>query len=69
MGESKVETPIEFDGAPIDVTLDARYLLDALKALDDGAQARLNVIDGKNAVVLRAGDDYAYVVMPMTKDR
>lgn len=69
VGESKVETPIEYNGEPIDVTLDARYLLDALKAMDDGEHARVELIDGKNAVVMRAGDDYSYVVMPLTRER
>lgn len=69
VGESRVETPIDFDGEPIDVRIDPHYLLDALKAMDDADHARIELIDGKNAVVLRAGDDYAYVVMPLTREK
>lgn len=67
-GSSKIVMPIDHDGDPITVSLDPDYVLDALKALDDGSEAMVELIDAKSAVVLRVGEEYAYVVMPMTKD-
>lgn len=69
VGSSKVELPIDYDGKPVDITFDPRYLLDALKTLDDGSQIQAELIDAKNAAVFRTQDQYAYVVMPLTRER
>jgi DNA polymerase-3 subunit beta len=52
-----------------DITFDPRYLVDALKTLDDLAAITAELIDGKNAAVFKTDDHYTYVVMPLTRER
>ncbi len=68
VGSSHVELPIAYEGKPVDITFDPRYLVDALKTLDDGATVTAELIDSKNAAVFRTDDDYTYVVMPLTRE-
>ncbi len=69
VGSSTVELPIAYDGAPVEVTFDPRYLLDALKTLDPAARVDAELIDHKSAAVFRTEDRYVYVVMPLTRDK
>lgn len=69
VGTSEIELPIDYEGAPVEITFDPRYLADALKTLDDGAALKAELIDHKNAAVFKTEDDYTYVVMPLTRDR
>jgi DNA polymerase-3 subunit beta len=69
VGKSKVETPINYEGADVEITFDARYCAEFLKALDPAATITAELIDHKNAAVFRTEDGYAYVVMPLTRDR
>ena len=68
VGASRVMLDIAHDGPPVAVSVDPRYLADALKALPDEAEVAIELIDAKNAIVLKA-DDFTYVVMPLTRDR
>jgi DNA polymerase-3 subunit beta len=69
VGSSHVELPIPYDGKPVEITFDPRYLTDALKTLDDTAEVTAELIDSKNAAVFKTEDRYTYVVMPLTRDR
>jgi DNA polymerase III subunit beta len=69
VGSSHVEMPIAYDGKPVDITFDPRYLTDALKTLDDTVEITAELIDSKNAAVFKTDDRYTYVVMPLTRDR
>ncbi|HWE35165.1 MAG TPA: DNA polymerase III subunit beta [Isosphaeraceae bacterium] len=69
VGSARVEMPIRYDGKPIEITFDARYLSDALRTLDDAAPITAELIDQKNAAVFKTDDNYTYVVMPLTRDR
>jgi DNA polymerase-3 subunit beta len=69
VGSSHVELPIAYDGKPVEITFDPRYLSDALKTLDDNAEITAELIDSKNAAVFKTEDRYTYVVMPLTRDR
>ncbi len=69
VGSSKVDLPINYEGKTVEITFDPRYLLDALKTLEDGAEINAELIDAKNAAVFRTKDQYTYVVMPLTRDR
>lgn len=68
-GKSAVEMSIPYDGEPVEVALDSRYLIDALKTLEPSSVVTVELIDGKNAVVFRTEDDFVYVIMPLTKNR
>ncbi len=66
VGESEVVIPIAYDGADLEVRFDPDLFAEALKVLDPTEEAHLHLTDGKKAAVLRTGDQYAYVVMPLT---
>lgn len=68
VGSSHVDLPIAYDGKSVDVTFDPRYLLDALKNLDDNTTITAELINPKSAAVFRTEDLYAYVVMPLSRD-
>jgi DNA polymerase-3 subunit beta len=69
VGSSHVELPIAYEGKPVEITFDPRYLTDALKTLEDNAEITAELIDAKNAAVFKTEDRYTYVVMPLTRDR
>jgi DNA polymerase-3 subunit beta len=69
IGSSHVELPIAYDGKAVEITFDPRYLVDALKTLDDTAAITAELIDAKNAAVFKTDDHYTYVVMPLTRER
>jgi DNA polymerase-3 subunit beta len=69
VGSSHVELPIAYDGKAVEITFDPRYLIDALKTLDDTTTITAELIDSKNAAVFRTDDRYTYVVMPLTRER
>lgn len=68
-GKSDVELPINYDGKPVTITFDPRYLMDALKALDPEQPITAELIDQRNAAVFKTDDNYTYVVMPLTRER
>lgn len=67
VGSSSATVPIDYQGEPIVIAFDPRYLADALKALGDAGGLTLDLIGEKHAAVLRSADGYAYVVMPLTR--
>ena len=69
VGSSHVELPIAYDGKAVDITFDPRYLVDALKTLDDRTTITAELIDSKNAAVFKTDDRYTYVVMPLTREK
>jgi DNA polymerase III subunit beta len=69
VGSSYVELPIAYDGKAVEITFDPRYLIDALKTLDDATTITAELIDSKNAAVFKTDDQYTYVVMPLTREQ
>jgi DNA polymerase-3 subunit beta len=69
VGSSHVDLPITYEGKPVEITFDPRYLIDALKTLDDATPVTAELIDSKNAAVFKTTDHYTYVVMPLTRER
>ncbi len=69
VGSSHVDLPISYDGKAVEITFDPRYLIDALKTLDDETPVTAELIDSKNAAVFKTADHYTYVVMPLTRER
>ena len=69
VGNSNVELPIPYEGKPVEITFDPRYLVDALKTLEDTATLTAELIDARNAAVFKTEDHYTYVVMPLTRER
>jgi DNA polymerase-3 subunit beta len=69
VGTSHVDLPIDYDGKLVEITFDPRYLIDALKTIDDTTSITAELIDSKNAAVFKTPDYYTYVVMPLTRER
>jgi DNA polymerase-3 subunit beta len=69
-GQSHVEMPISYAGPSLTVTLDHRFVSDFLKVLDP-EQTIVTEIENAEAAALFYADDraYAYVVMPLSRDR
>lgn len=65
LGEAKEELDIEYSGGDdLDIGFNPRYLIDVLKSLGDD-DITFEVNDSNKPGVIRRGDDYVYVVLPM----
>ena len=69
VGQSRVELPIPYDGSPIAVSLDHRFVADFLKVLDPQKVFNVEVVDEESAALFTTDDGYSYVVMPLARDR
>jgi DNA polymerase-3 subunit beta len=67
-GRAKVEMPLEFDGKGVNITFDPRYVVDMLRVLDEDTELTLELADGSTAALFKAGDNYSYIVMPLTRE-
>ena len=69
VGQSRVELPIGYDGREITITLDPRFVVDFLKVLDAEKTFTLEIKDSDSAAMCSTDDGYAYVIMPLARDR
>lgn len=69
IGESQIELPIAYDGEPITLTMDHRYLADFCKVLDNETNIIMEIQSGASPALLSTDDGYQYVIMPMARDR
>jgi DNA polymerase III subunit beta len=69
VGQARVELPIAYDGPKISIMLDPRYLTDFLRVLDPEKTMQLDIKDSETAALCSTDDGYAYVIMPMARDR
>lgn len=69
IGSAQIQVPIEFSDEPVSVSLDPRFVAEALKPMDPATELTLRVSDSKTAVVVLADDGFQYVVMPLSRDR
>lgn len=67
-GESRVELPIDHDGATVRIKLDPRFVSDFLRVLDPAATIQVELTDAQSAAVCRTDDGYGYVIMPLAAD-
>lgn len=67
-GQSRVELPIPYTGAPIHLSMDNRYVADFLRVLDPQKSVTVDVVDSESAALFTTDDGYSYVVMPMARD-
>ena len=69
VGASTIELPVPYQGEPFTITFDPRFVADFLKVLEPEATFTVGLNDPDSAAVLRAGGDYIYVIMPLSRDR
>jgi DNA polymerase-3 subunit beta len=67
-GQSRIELPIAYDGTPVSITLDPRFLNDFLRVLDPEKTFTLELKDAESAAVCHTDDGYGYVLMPLARD-
>jgi DNA polymerase-3 subunit beta len=67
VGEATEELEIEYEGSPVGVGFNARYLVDVLAVLPSDKRVELGLNDEVSPGVLRSVEDadYCYIVMPM----
>jgi DNA polymerase-3 subunit beta len=67
IGEAAEEIEVEYDGDPVSVGFNARYLMDVLGVLPTDRRIEIGLNDEVSPGVVRSvGDaDYCYIVMPM----
>jgi DNA polymerase-3 subunit beta len=69
VGQSRVELPIAYDGKPIAITLDPKFVIDFLKVLEPEKSFTIDLQDSDSAAVCTTDDGYGYVVMPLARER
>ncbi|HYO24099.1 MAG TPA: DNA polymerase III subunit beta [Lacipirellulaceae bacterium] len=69
VGQSRVELPIGYDGNEITITLDPRFVVEFLKVLDAEKTFTIELKDADSAAMCSTDDGYAYVIMPLARDR
>jgi DNA polymerase-3 subunit beta len=65
-GRSKVELPLEYDGKAIEIAFDPKYLTEMLRVLSAEDALVLELIDGNSVALFRFGENYSYIVMPLS---
>jgi DNA polymerase-3 subunit beta len=65
-GRSKVELPIDYEGKGIDIGFDPKFLTDMLKELKAEDELVVELVDGNSVALFRCGDNYSYIVMPLS---
>ncbi len=64
-GEVMLELP-DYKGNKVEIAFNPQYLIDMLRAVDNEPTLKLEMTDGQKPAVFRLGDDYLYLVMPLT---
>ena len=67
-GTHKETIPIETEGETVDIDFNSKYLIDALKAIeDDTVRIEFNGNQGPCIIVPVKGDAYVYLVLPIRR--
>jgi DNA polymerase-3 subunit beta len=69
VGQSRIELPIPYEGDDVSVKLDPRYMSEFLKVLAADKTVMIELRDSESAVLGSTDDGYAYVIMPLARDR
>jgi DNA polymerase-3 subunit beta len=64
-GRSRVARKVPFEGGPVQVALDPRFLVEMLRCLEGEETVRLELTDQDTAALFRAGEGYVHVLMPL----
>ena len=66
-GEAKVELPVDYEGTELELGFNPDFLTEFLRVLEDET-VRFEVRDSAGAGLFRAGKDFLYVVMPVSRE-
>lgn len=66
-GKSKVNLKLpDYTGGSVEISFDPAYLTEVLRVVDGGEVLQFDLIDGQKPAVLRSGEDYLYLIVPLT---
>jgi DNA polymerase-3 subunit beta len=65
-GRSRVELAVPYEGKPLEINFNPEFLLDMLKVLSPDADLLLELNDAASPALFRCGENYSYLVMPLT---
>jgi DNA polymerase-3 subunit beta len=65
-GRSKVQLKIEYNDKPLNIKFDPTNLVEMLRLLEGESILQIDLIDSVRPAVFRFGDNYIYLVMPMS---
>lgn len=68
VGASKIEVPISYDREPLTVTFQPAYIAEFLRQLEPATPVSLRLNGREEAALFVVGDEYRYVVMPLSND-
>jgi len=63
-GEAEVRCPIELDGDPMSIGFNPSFLTDVVRVIDSN-ELRIEMSATNKPAVLKSGDDFLYVLMPI----
>jgi DNA polymerase-3 subunit beta len=64
-GQAKIEVDLDYQGTEVDLRLNPDFIMEGLKTWGD-QPVRWEIRDAVSPCVLKEGDDYLYVVLPIT---
>lgn len=66
-GSSEVELPLpDYDGPEVQIAFDPDYLVEFLRVLEGEPSITLEMCDGAKPALFKCGDNYLYLVMPLS---
>ncbi|MEW6359925.1 MAG: DNA polymerase III subunit beta [Planctomycetota bacterium] len=64
-GRAQIDVKVDYSGGPFDICFNPHFILDVLKVVgDEGVELALK--DSETAGVFRVGEDYLYLIMPIS---
>lgn len=67
-GRAKVELAVQMEGEGVQITFDPRFVTEMLRVLDAETPVALELVDANKQALFKIGEDYSYIVMPLTRD-
>ncbi|GBD36009.1 DNA polymerase III subunit beta [bacterium HR36] len=67
-GRAKVQLPVDYTGEKLEIRFNPRFLIEMLSVLDADQEVVFEFQGREKAAGFRAGSDYLYVVMPMSRE-
>lgn len=64
LGEVREEIEVDYKGGELAIGFNPAFLIDVLKNID-GPDVRFGFIDPEKPAVIKSGEDYTYIVLPM----
>lgn len=65
-GRSRVEMPVEYQGKALDIAFNPQLLTEMLRVLSPAETLLLDLTDASSPARFRCGENYSYVVMPLS---